>query len=190
MDVLVINHYACNKGDRAILYFVTRELAKNKVNSITVSAHDRAFWKDSQSSLIGSVKFIPWGFNVERPIHINKIQKKILSLKNRLGRYKFHVATYLLLNSWEFGIERLICNAEFFTSLRKADLVISTGGHHITTLLAPDAVSGQLFDMGMVLLSKTPLVLWSQSIGPLEFKHKKNKEVPHTNLWVHLSSKT
>lgn len=38
MNVLVINQCSTNKGDRAVLYFVIRELFRNGANEVHVSA--------------------------------------------------------------------------------------------------------------------------------------------------------
>jgi len=54
-------------------------------------------------------------------------------------------------------------------------MVLSTGGHHVTTMFVPDAVTPQIFDMAAALLYDKPLVLWSQSIGPFSFKLSKSR---------------
>lgn len=176
MNVLVINQYAGNKGDRAVAYFVTRELDRNGVHSVVISTHDRSRWSKSGVLPGEGVRFVPWGWNCERSPGSNWLKRKVLGLHRRSGRWAYAVVRRWLLRSANPAPIRFLCNSQFYGALEEADLVLSTGGHHVTTLLAADAVSGQLYDMALALLAKKPLVLWSQSIGPLEFRKSENRE--------------
>jgi polysaccharide pyruvyl transferase WcaK-like protein len=77
---------------------------------------------------------------------------------------------------------RFLCTKEYWQAVGQADLVMSTGGHRVTTLLVPDAVFPATFDMAIALLRQKPLVLWSQSIGPLSFRQPENRKMIETIL--------
>jgi len=175
MNVLVINHYSCNKGDRAILYFIARELDRNGVSRITISTHDRRYWQGDTSRLQGNPDFVPWGWNTENP----NVTGRLTDLKRKgraiLWRFSYSSIRRRLLKGSKIGFNRFLANHEFLKALEQSDLVVSTGGHHITTLLSRDAVSEQLYDMALAVLSGKPVVLWSQSIGPLNFHDPQNK---------------
>jgi len=70
--------------------------------------------------------------------------------------------------------------SDFAKALKQADLVIGTGGHHIQTRFTSEALSSLTYDMALVLLYNKPLILWSQSIGPLNFTDKNNEEFIRT----------
>jgi polysaccharide pyruvyl transferase WcaK-like protein len=74
-------------------------------------------------------------------------------------------------------LRRILCNGRFYRAVCEADLIVSTGGHHLTTLLTRDGVSSQICDQAMAILSGKPLVLWSQSIGPFEFHDPRDLEL-------------
>ncbi|MBN1356808.1 polysaccharide pyruvyl transferase family protein [bacterium] len=177
MNVLVINHYSSNKGDRAMLYFLVRELKKGPVESITVSAHDRTRWKNSGGEMFSSVKWVPWGFNVEMPENPGGFRRRLAGLKHRCFPGMYSILRRGLISGKQAVPARFLCNAAFYRAMRTADLVISAGGHHITTILARDAVSGQLYDMALTLKTGKRLVLWSQSIGPLDFEDMRNRQL-------------
>ena len=44
MKALVINQCSTNKGDRAVLFFVLRELSRNGIDQVTVSASNPEYW--------------------------------------------------------------------------------------------------------------------------------------------------
>ncbi len=66
MKVLVINQCSTNKGDRAVLFFVLRELARNGVDQITVSASNPEYWEDKPDFADVAVRVIPWGWDNSR----------------------------------------------------------------------------------------------------------------------------
>lgn len=61
-------------------------------------------------------------------------------------------------------------------------MVISTGGHRITTINAPEGVGPQWFDIAVAILCGKPLVIWSQSIGPFAFRSQRNREMVRAML--------
>jgi polysaccharide pyruvyl transferase WcaK-like protein len=177
MKVLVINQCSTNKGDRAVLFFMLRELARNGIDDITVSASNPEYWKDKPDFPDVSARVIPWGWDNSRKKDAGFIGKVIHRLWKVILRR--HVCFPLIRNTlitnkrpWYL---RLLINKQFVKAVEDADIVISTGGHHITTMFVPDAVTPQIFDMAAVLLLGKRLILWSQSIGPFNFTSPKNK---------------
>ena len=177
MKVLVINQCSTNKGDRAVLFFVLRELARNGVDQVTVSASNPEYWEDKPDFPERGVRVIPWGWDISRKKGvgfwgkvIHRIQKVILK-----RRINFPLVRNALIAGKCPWYLRFLVNKQFVKAVKDADIVISTGGHHITTMFVPDAVTPQIFDMAAVLLYDKPLVLWSQSIGPFGFKSSKSR---------------
>ena len=177
MKVLVINQCSTNKGDRAVLFFVLRELARNGADQVTVSASNPEYWEDKPDFPDAAVRVIPWGWDISRKKGISfwgkvihRTQKVILK-----RRINFPLVRNALIAGKRPRYLRFLVNRQFVKAVQDADIVISTGGHHITTMFVPDAVTPQIFDMAAALLYDKPLVLWSQSIGPFGFKSPKSK---------------
>jgi len=177
MKVLVINQCSTNKGDRAVLFFVLRELARNGADQVTVSASNPEYWEDKPDFPDAAVRVIPWGWDISRKKGISfwgkvihRTQKVILK-----RRINFPLVRNALIAGKRPWYLRFLVNRQFVKAVQDADIVISTGGHHITTMFVPDAVTPQIFDMAAALLYDKPLVLWSQSIGPFGFKSPKSK---------------
>ncbi|OPZ82933.1 MAG: colanic acid biosynthesis protein [bacterium ADurb.Bin429] len=177
MNVLVINQCAHNKGDRAVLAFLLHELVRNGITSITVSTSEPRFWgAHDVQGLDADISFIPWGWAGSGGAAVSALQSIPRRLYQRWMTRVAYPALRRALLADQAGLSpRLACNRQFRHALEHADLVISTGGHHVTTLLAPDAISPQLFDMGLTLLAGKPLVCWSQSFGPFDFQTEENK---------------
>lgn len=174
MNVLVINHCSTNKGDKAVLEFILQELAANGIRHVTVSANEPTCCPGVGTSGDLEVKFVPWGWNDEqnrKPGFLSRLQHKI--------RREFYPRSYAMVRRRLLGGSRpkflsLYCNRDFYKALLSADFVVSTGGHHVTSILAPQAISPQTFEMALALLADKPLYLWSQSIGPFEFQDEEN----------------
>jgi len=198
MKVLVINQCSTNKGDRAILFFVLSELLRNGVDQITVSASNPEYWQDkpdfppvsaprfrgdkftpakagAESTI--AVPVVPWGWDISRRKGVGLWGKVIhRARKLILPRWIcFPLVRNALIASKRPWYLRLIVNRQYLRAIEQADLVLSTGGHHITTMFVPDAVTPQIFDMAVALLCGKRLVLWSQSIGPFDFGSAKSK---------------
>ncbi|MFZ2146909.1 MAG: polysaccharide pyruvyl transferase family protein [Sedimentisphaerales bacterium] len=177
MKVLVINQCSTNKGDRAVLFFVLRELARNGIDQVTVSASNPEYWKDKPDFPDVAVRVIPWGWDTSRKKDvgfwgkvIHRVQKVILK-----RRIHFPLVRNALIAGKRPWYLRFLVNKQFAEAVKDADMVLSTGGHHVTTMFVPDAVTPQIFDMVVALLYDKPLVLWSQSIGPFIFKSPKSR---------------
>jgi polysaccharide pyruvyl transferase WcaK-like protein len=179
MNVLVINQCSTNKGDRAVLYFVLRQLKANGVEQVTVSASHPEYWRDKPDFPDEAVKVVPWGWDVSRKKNIS-LPGKIIHLfwKVKLPRYiHFPLLRNALLAGRHPWYLRFLIHKEFLWALREADLVVSTGGHHLTTIIAKNIRTPQIFDMAATLLYDKPLLLWSQSIGTFDFKTPADKSM-------------
>jgi polysaccharide pyruvyl transferase WcaK-like protein len=177
MNVLVINQCSTNKGDRAVLYFVLRQLKACGIEHVTVSASHPEYWLDKPDFPDVAVRVIPWGWDVSRKKSVSLIGKVFhLFCKVKLPR-KVHFP--LVRNAFVTGRRpwylRFLVNKEFLKAVKEADLVISTGGHHLTTIIAGSITTPQIFDMAITLLYDRPLLLWSQSIGTFNFQSPTNK---------------
>ena len=73
------------------------------------------------------------------------------------------------------SICKCFINPGYRKVVQDADLVLSVGGHHFTTLLSRDLVSSINYDAMAVLSLGKPLVCFSQSFGPFEFHNPKNE---------------
>ena len=177
MNVLVINQCSTNKGDRAVLYFVLRELKANGIDNVTVSASNPEYWYDKPDFPEMNVRVVPWGWDISRKKDVSLLGKVFhLFCKVKLPRLiYFPLIRNALISGRRPWYLRFIVNKEFLKSLKQADLVISTGGHHLTTIIAKHIKTPQIFDMAATLLYDKPLLLWSQSIGTFDFKSSASK---------------
>ena len=75
MNVLVINQCSTNKGDRAVLYFVLRQLKGCGIERVTVSASHPEYWQDKPDFPDVAVQMIPWGWDVSRKKNATLIGK-------------------------------------------------------------------------------------------------------------------
>ena len=177
MNVLVINQCSTNKGDRAVFYFVLRELKGNGIDKVTVSASSPQYWLEKPDFPQMDVRVIPWGWDISRgktQIYFGKVFH--LFFKIKLPRLAFFPLLQKALiagkHPWYYAI---VLNRNYLKAVQNADLVISTGGHHLTTIIAGQIRTPQIFDMAVALLYKKPLVLWSQSIGSFKFMSASDK---------------
>jgi polysaccharide pyruvyl transferase WcaK-like protein len=179
MNVLVINQCSTNKGDRAVLYFVLRQLKANGIEQVTVSASHPEYWRDKPDFPDSAVKVVPWGWDVSRKKDAG-LPGKIIHLfwKVKLPRWiHFPLLRNAVLTGRRPWYLRFLVHKEFLRVLLEADLVISTGGHHLTTIIAKSIRTPQVFDMAAALLYGKPLLLWSQSIGTFDFKSPADKSM-------------
>jgi polysaccharide pyruvyl transferase WcaK-like protein len=179
MNVLVINQCSTNKGDRAVLYFVLRQLQACGIERVTVSASHPEYWRDKPDFPDIAVRIIPWGWDVSRKKNATLLGKVFhLLWKVKLPRrIHFPLIRNALISDKRPWYLRFLVNGEFLRTVNEADLVISTGGHHLTTIIAGSVKTPQIFDMAVTLLCDKPLLLWSQSVGTFEFKAPANKEM-------------
>lgn len=180
MKVLVTNQCAWNKGDRAVLYVLVNELLRQGVEHVTVSTTGVGYWAAQQVFPPDRVSFIPIGLSSPVP---NRTQPGLIFKCYRRGIQKikqmihFSLVRRALVDGRNPSYLKFLTSKPYWDALQKADLVISTGGHRVTTLLMKDAVGEPMFDLALACVLKKRLVLWSQSVGPLEFHEKVNRQM-------------
>ena len=174
--VLIINQYSANKGDRGVLFAMVSELLRVNDLEITVSTHDPKLWENYGFYKKNNIKFVPWGWDFNTLENINIFEKIYFKVLNKFKKYTYTINRKLFLKEIHSKkIFKLISNPEYFKALNNSDIVISTGGHHITTILSTDAISSQIYDISLSLSLKKKTIIWSQSIGPLDFRNNENK---------------
>lgn len=174
MRILIINQYAGNKGDRAVLFALCKLLLKNRNNlQIKVATSNPSLWNDYKFYEDNKIEFIPSASDYDNIIgSLNKIYFKFLK---RFEKYIFSLIreNYLSVN---LPITRFFSNPIYRMCAKQSDIIISTGGHHYTTILSKDLVSSLPFELCIALALNKNTVLFSQSFGPFEFHKKRNKE--------------
>jgi colanic acid/amylovoran biosynthesis protein len=180
MKVLITNQYSANMGDRAMLFFMLDQLSKNGFKKVTVSTHNPYYWRDFKGFNDLNVRFIPFGWSVcgRNPKPIGIMGRILLIMKDVLYKNVFVPIVRKALKEGKCpSYIKYFCTKEYWDAVAEADIVLGMGGHRITTLLVKDVMISATFDMAIVLLQKKPLALWSQTIGPLNFKNEENKKL-------------
>lgn len=175
VNILIINHCSTNKGDKAVLEFITRELLVNGVNNITVSANMPEYCSRIVLPNNNEINVVPWAWNVSNGYLSGLLGKVVNKLRHVYYVNCYNVIKHCVMNGITLKHLTIYCNRKFLKALHAADLVISTGGHHVTSILAPNATSPQIFEMALAILADKPLYLWSQSIGPFVFSNNRNR---------------
>jgi len=168
MKVLVACQSATNKGDRAIAEYLISQLLESEHEVVLSTTHPK-LWE----SISDKISVIGMGYKSTGENAKNRFVKKFFRVFNRLVRDKILFASLISPKS-----KHLICRCvskEFVASVKRADLVIVTGGHHITSIREKNALFQFTYDIGLVSLYAKRYVLWSQTIGPLEFSSDKAK---------------
>ena len=184
MKAAILNQCSTNKGDRAVLYAVLRELSRNGYNQVTVSTSSPQYWQVWPDFPDGmDISLVPWGFGRPRKKEAGFLAKVFYRIKFMFAKFVcFHLVRNAFLKGKSSWHTRFLCNKDFLKALKDADVVVSTGGHHITTIIAKSMVTAQVFDMMLAFIYNKPLLLWSQSIGTFDFKHLKDKLMVHKIL--------
>ncbi|MEI6139832.1 MAG: polysaccharide pyruvyl transferase family protein [Mariniphaga sp.] len=171
--ITIINQYSGNKGDRAVCYFILTEILKLNRFNIVLSTNDRNNWKNEPIIKNNKIKLVPWGWNVE-----NFIPKRRFDWERRRF-FRLFGLPYLLNrlnnNKKGLGLAWLFINKEFKAAINISDIILSTGGHHLTTKFTPDCHNELLFDLAAVTLLNRNLIFWSQTFGPFDFKAVSNE---------------
>ena len=154
-----------------MLYAMCRILKARYPNAgITVATSNPDLWIGYSYYQHEDIRFVPWAWDYDN-VSAAKVYWKIL---NKIKKYTFTTMRETFLNG--LSIARYFTNPDFYDALVKADVVISVGGHHFTTLLSKDLVSGINFD-AMSILSQKPMICFSQSFGPFEFYNERNRKL-------------
>ena len=174
MNILILNHCAHNKGDNSVLYYLSHKLKnKKKVTQLILSTSDgkRPFW--GTNKIFDSICY--WGMGLTfKEFDTFFLIKLYLKAKNYFYKnFVFKLIIWLYSvnnNSINKIVIKIFYNKKFLNEIKNADAVISTGGHHISSGLDSNLLNAQLCDMVVTLVYEKKLMLWSQSIGPIETK--------------------
>ncbi len=174
MKILIINQYAGNKGDRAVL-FATCRMIKNihMEANITVSTSSPELYDGYSYYKESNIKFIPSAWDYER-VNGCKWYWKFL---NRFKKYTFTILRESYLHNSFKWITRFFINPQFRNAVLDADHIISVGGHHYCTLLSTDLVSGINFDAMSILHQNKTFTCFSQTFGPFKYINPHNRQI-------------
>lgn len=180
MKILLINQYAGNKGDRAVLYATCRLLKTIDPSvEITVSTSDPDLWKGYDFYIENAISFVPNAWEFESQISSRRCYWSFIE---KVKKYTFTLLRESYLAFSHFYFAKYLINPAFYKAAKQSDLVISLGGHHFTTLLSRDLVSSINYDAMSVLSIKKKLICFSQSFGPFLFHNPRNLALTHKIL--------
>lgn len=174
MRILVINQFADNKGDQAVLHVLVGLIRESCPNArITVSTSRPAAWETADSESHGrdsTLQFVPWSAPRALPFFPRRVTSALFR------RWVYPCAASAILDGSHFpAAATAFLNPAFLAALDEADLVISTGGHHFTNWFAKTGISVLFLDLALAILRNKPTCLWSQTLGPLSFSNERNQ---------------
>jgi len=171
--ITIINQYSGNKGDRAVCFYLLSELIKYPDLKIFLSTNNRNNWKNESIIIDNDINLVPWAWNVEGFNPKNRLHWE----KRRFFRKILfpYLINRLIKDKKGLGFGSLFVNNEFINTINSSDIVISTGGHHLTTRFAPNLVSELFFDICTTVLLSKKIYFWSQTFGPFDFTNKNNE---------------
>jgi polysaccharide pyruvyl transferase WcaK-like protein len=155
--LMVISHYNLNNGDRAVLEGTLQILKDNGVKKVNLSVVDKDSFKTSIKDI--EVTAVPWGIKFS-----SKLGKKIFT-KLLSGLSFENVKKYA----------GMIYNRDYLKAVEESDIVLVSGGHHLTDIVGDEAFYRLSFDMLYPLIIGKKLVLLPQTIGP--FKNPNSNKV-------------
>ena len=160
-NILIICQCATNKGDRAIAEYLISKIS-NENTSVTLSTTDPSLWSGRTD-----INVIGTGYrSLFKPSRSKFIQKACHEITSLF--YSLFVYPELIKpNSKKYFCRKI--SGEFISKLKEADTVIVTGGHHITSIRNKNALFAITYDIGLAAVYSRRYILWSQTIGPLEF---------------------
>ncbi len=175
MNILIINQFADNKGDRAVLAVILEQLTENAaIKQVTIATSRVAAWSASDFEHFDlDVRLVPWGWNrYEGNQLLQHVKQRLMrSIAYPLARYSLNKTNSGSLVS---KILSCFCNSSYLKAVKASDLVISTGGHHFTNWFSREGVSPLFFDLAIAEIFGKRIVLWSQTIGELQFSNPAN----------------
>jgi polysaccharide pyruvyl transferase WcaK-like protein len=167
-NVFVINHCSHNKGDNSVLeYLSNRLLACEHIKmALSSSSGCLPFWLDS------AINVSYWGcgkrFSNKNESLVSKIKRVARNKYLDWYIYPKLLRAYALRND-ELALRMIdrYYDKGFKSLLETTELVICTGGHHISSVLDKNAINPQLLDLVAASLKNKKIVLWAQSLGPV-----------------------
>lgn len=174
MKILLFNQYAGNKGDRAVLFATCRMIRSIVPGAdITVSTSSPELYDNYSYYGDNGIRFIPSSWDYKRVNgckwywrHLEKIKK-----------YTFTILRETYLRNSCKWVTRFLINPQFREAVKRADHIISVGGHHYCTLLSKDLVSVVNFDAMSVLHQNKTFTCFSQTFGPFRYDNLRNRQV-------------
>lgn len=152
-----------------MLYFLVSELMRNAITDITVSINNLKYIDKIKQSLPYNVKYVTCGWPVDNLKKRGMLSRQFVRIKNRVcSKIVYPILRYCVNNNKKIGSLRIFTNREFATALTQVDAVISTGGHHFTTILSRGKMNFQIYDLALANIFEKKTALWSQSIGPIK----------------------
>jgi polysaccharide pyruvyl transferase WcaK-like protein len=143
MKIMIINHCSGNKGDRAVLYYLVRELNKYNVDSITISCSNPKLWQLKDLVSKSKLSIVPYGWDDNTENKTSKIGKRISWEKRRITRHIIYpLLAYSIVNNSLFkNVIKSFASKAFLEAIKKSDIIISTGGHHLTTRFSKNGIN-------------------------------------------------
>jgi polysaccharide pyruvyl transferase WcaK-like protein len=146
MKIFIGAHYNLNNGDRAVLEATVQSLLSlDSSLNITVSA------------------FQPKLLNDERFASVRWALKE-----NRISRTLFYMLCRLRLFKYSHYLSRAIFNCDYLSSLHEADIVLISGGHHMTDILGKKTFYLLASNVIMPVIKKKKVIMLPQSFGPID----------------------
>ncbi len=170
MKVMIACQCATNKGDRAIAEYLISQLTEIDDVQVVLSTTDPELW---QSVVSNKVKVIGMGYRSISKSTQPKFVRKVCRAIDKFILEKIMFSS--LISPKGNHLFCRIISKKFIKCVSEMDLVIVTGGHHITTIRERDALFSFTYDIGLIGLFSQKYVLWSQTIGPLDFVSQKAK---------------
>lgn len=161
---LIVCQCATNKGDRAIAEYIISQLSSNSDIEITLSTTNPKLWNNL---LDKKIRVIGTGYKSLTVGKKNRFLIKVLRSIDKLLYERVIFPSLLNRKSHHFMCKKI--SKSFITVIKQSDVVIITGGHHITSLRNRNALFSITYDIGLVSLYAKKYFLWSQTIGPLCF---------------------
>lgn len=168
--ILIACQCATNKGDRAIAEYLISQLKCYPNVKIMLSTTEPSLWDIPSYK---DVEVIGCGYR-----HFKYFSKK--GFVNKIVReLEFLFYRYVCFTELLLGIKLIVCgivSRSFIKKVQEADLVIVTGGHHITSIRNKNALFAITYDISLISRCSSKYVLWSQTIGPLVFTSNRIKD--------------
>jgi len=145
-------------------------------SDITVSTSDASLWDGYDYYTENNIHFVPWAWDYGS-VESNRLYWSFLK---KIKKYTFSIFRESILRGLTLG--KALVNPQFRNAVKCSDVVISVGGHHFTTILSRDLVSGINFDAMAVMAEKKKLICFSQSFGPFVFHNPQNLKLTNALL--------
>ena len=147
MNIVIAAHYNLNNGDRALLEATIKILNSTLQDaSIVVSAYQPRLLIDNRFKTVG------WA------IRDGRVGNILLKLTRFDCVRKFFRKHY-----------SLVCDKNYIDALKNADLVMISGGHHLTDILSRESYYMLASNFYVPIALKKRIIMLPQSIGPATY---------------------